>query len=159
MDAERWRKIDELVHAALEREASERPAFLQQACAGDDELRRQLEALLARDKQAENFLQSPALEIVAKALAEEQTRSKPSSATAAGLLGKTLSHYRVLEKLGQGGMGIVYKARDTHLDRPVAIKVLRPEVVADQERKRRFVQEGVLQRLKRGQGSEADRDR
>jgi formylglycine-generating enzyme required for sulfatase activity/dienelactone hydrolase len=57
------------------------------------------------------------------------------------MVGKSLAHYQILEKLGEGGMGVVYKARDTHLDRFVAIKVLPPELVADPERKRRFVQE------------------
>ncbi len=57
------------------------------------------------------------------------------------MIGKTLAHYRILEKLGAGGMGEVYKARDTHLDRFIAIKVLPPERVADPERKRRFIQE------------------
>ena len=70
MDAERWRTIEQLYHAALEREVSERPAFVEQACTGDEELRRKVEALLARDKQAEKFLQSPALAIAAKALAQ-----------------------------------------------------------------------------------------
>jgi serine/threonine protein kinase len=57
------------------------------------------------------------------------------------MIGQTLGHYRIDAKLGEGGMGVVYKARDTHLDRFVAIKVLPPERVADPERKRRFVQE------------------
>jgi eukaryotic-like serine/threonine-protein kinase len=57
------------------------------------------------------------------------------------VIGQALGHYRIEAKLGEGGMGVVYKARDLHLDRPVAIKVLPPEAVADPERKRRFVQE------------------
>jgi Tol biopolymer transport system component/serine/threonine protein kinase len=57
------------------------------------------------------------------------------------MIGRTLAHYRVEAKLGEGGMGVVYKATDTHLDRPVAIKVLRPDLVADPERKRRFIRE------------------
>ena len=57
------------------------------------------------------------------------------------MTGRTLLHYRILDNLGQGGMGVVYKALDTHLNRLIAIKVLPPEKVADLERKRRFVQE------------------
>ncbi len=57
------------------------------------------------------------------------------------MIGKTLGHYQITEKLGEGGMGVVYKARDTHLDRFVAIKILPPEKVTDPERKRRFIQE------------------
>ena len=57
------------------------------------------------------------------------------------MIGRTIAHFEILDKLGEGGMGVVYKARDTHLDRFVALKVLPPERVADPERKRRFVQE------------------
>ena len=57
------------------------------------------------------------------------------------MTGRTIAHYEILERLGEGGMGVVYKAKDTHLDRFVAIKVLPPERVADLERRRRFTQE------------------
>ena len=58
------------------------------------------------------------------------------------MIGRVVSHYEILEKLGEGGMGVLYKARDTHLDRLIALKILPADKVADPERRRRFVQEG-----------------
>src|SRR5215469_4759780 len=114
MRPERWRKVEQLYHAALERDASLRADFLQQACAGDDSLRQEVESLLAQDGRAQ-FLDSPGLEAAGKILADQHLSS---------LVGKQLGSYKILSVLGAGGMGEVYKALDTRLDRTVAIKVL-----------------------------------
>ncbi len=126
--------IEEIYHQALKRPEEERPAFLTRACAGDDALRREVEELLSLDKKAGNLMESPALDVAAQALAW-----KTESARKIDFLGRTILHYKVLEKIGEGGMGMVYRALDTHLQRPIAIKILPPETVADRERRRRFV--------------------
>src|SRR5262245_10391754 len=104
------RHIDTLADA-LEVEASQRAAFVDQACEGDGELRRIIDALLA----------SSAFTTAVQALAYE----------AQSMIGRELGHYRILALLGAGGMGLVWKAKDTKLARDVAIKVLRPDKTSD----------------------------
>src|ERR1700730_4573009 len=125
-----WLKVEELFHAALERPPEERPAFLDRACNGDTDLRRQVELLLAKEDQAGSFLEVPAM--------EDQT----GTPTAAGsLLDRQFGPYHILTPLGAGAMGEVYRAHDSKLDRDVAIKTLPFEFARDPERLTRFRRE------------------
>jgi serine/threonine protein kinase len=118
MDPERWRRIEEVYGAALKVDQGQRIALLGNICDGDESLRLEVESLLAGEKQAATFLESPALEVAAKALADAPVPS-----------GTQIGPYRILDFLRAGGMGEVYRARDTRLDRLVAIKFL-PRVLA-----------------------------
>jgi Tol biopolymer transport system component/serine/threonine protein kinase len=131
MTPQRYAEITRLCQAALELNASQRTAFLAQACAGDDELRAEIETLLAADEAENSFIDKPALEVAARIFASEQPT----------LAGTRLGNYQILSQIGAGGMGEVYLAEDTRLKRKVALKLLPAAFTQDAERVRRFEQE------------------
>jgi serine/threonine protein kinase/tetratricopeptide (TPR) repeat protein len=131
-DSERRGRLRELFDAAMDLEASERPVFIEKSCEGKPGLRRSLESLLAYSLETESSFDQAMREAV------DLEDAIPKNL---GLLGRTLGHYRIAEKIGEGGMGEVYRATDTRLGRDVAIKVLPALFTRDPERLARFERE------------------
>ena len=132
MTPERWQQIEKLCHEAMLLDSAQRQALLNRACADDAALRGEVESMLAAYDRAGNFLEQNAMQLEAEALAQETTRALPV---------QSFSHYRILSRIGAGGMGEVWLARDNNLDRNVALKFLPVQFTSDKDRLLRFTRE------------------
>jgi len=132
MPPERWETIEHLYHAALEREPGRRAAFLAETCAADDALRWEVESLVAAHDRAGALIEAPPMEVAAQLVTERRVCS---------LVGGDLGPYRLVALLGAGGMGEIYRAQDTRLDREVAVKVLPAHLAEDADALARFTRE------------------
>jgi eukaryotic-like serine/threonine-protein kinase len=140
MKPEHWKELQELYHSALGVEPMRRKEFLAQACGHDESLCKEVERMLDHQSEAETFMEAPAMHAIARRIAEDSGMSEGTPS----LIGKSLGHYQIISRLGKGGMGEVYRAKDHKLGRDVAIKVLRQEVEIDAERVARFQREAKV---------------
>jgi serine/threonine-protein kinase len=149
MTAERENEIERLYHAALARRPEERAAFLRDACGGDDALPREVASLLAHGEAAEEFLEAPALDVLAR-IADGASPLTPSSGACGSdrpgtfAPGARFGRYQIVSVIGAGGMGEVYRARDTALNRDVAVKVLPDRFSGNAERVARLEREAQV---------------
>ncbi len=127
MTPERWQQIKSLLESAIERDPPTREAFLDEACAGDPELRREVEVLLDSHARAGEFIESPAYAVMADSLAASDI-----------VPGSAIGPYQIINRLASGGMGDIYLAEDSRLGRKVVLKALPAVFTKDPERVRRF---------------------
>ncbi len=130
--SERWQELKEILYPALELAAAKRSSFLDEKCGDDNELRTEIESLIAAHSSAAERFESPAVEMIAKVVSDEQADE---------MVGRSIGRYDIIDKLGAGGMGEIYLALDTGLNRKVALKFLPSFFTQDRERLRRFQQE------------------
>ncbi len=144
MQPERWQKISGIFKSALALEPGERSAYVAAECGADESLRREVERLIESHHQAdkENFIEFPAVADVSPLLVSEDSEAEVTRDRLES--GQQVSHYRIIRKLGVGGMGEVYLAEDMRLDRTVALKILPADVASDKRRMQRFKQEAKL---------------
>ncbi len=138
MDSERSKQVDAILHSAVDRAPEDLDGYLRNACRGDQSLEHEVRRLLTLERRAAGRLQAPAIE-VAERPPTGSTNTDPCSSTS--LIGSMVSHFRIVEKLGGGGMGVVYKAEDTRLARFVSIKCLSDNLARDPEALNRFRRE------------------
>jgi hypothetical protein len=112
-----WTTVKRIHQSALDIDPSKRAAFVDESCGGDEALRREVQSLLTYAAEAESFLERPAVDVAP---------TPPGESHEATLVGRTISHYQVLSLLGAGGMGEVYLARDSRLDRWATLASARP---------------------------------
>ena len=134
MSPERLKKVEEIYHAVLELPPEKRRFFLHESCAGDPDLRREVDSLLSFDESFDSLIDSPPKSLAAELFAIE--RAEDSDIT-----GSRINQYKILSLLGVGGMGAVYLAQDTKLERKVALKLLPAEFAEDSHRLDRFIRE------------------
>lgn len=132
MNPERWKQIDELLSAVLEMDSDKRVAFLSEACGGDEDLRKEVESLLTADEKEHNRIEAYPKQLAADMLAEHRAVLVP---------GNSIGPYKILSMIGSGGMGEVYRARDSRLGRDVVVKILLEKFSENRDRLQRFVQE------------------